>query len=246
MNVIIIDDNEKAALELKRQLGKYQDIAVTGVTNNCFDGLAMVEEQHPQAIFLDVEMPGITGLDFLDRVTWIREKHCRVVMYTAHDKYVLPAFRKKAFDVLLKPIDPKELEIVVSRLKDPKAVQNDEVEETTKDPNTVLLWTSAVDFRLVNKSDIGIIQHDSEQRCWEAIVANYDKPLRMKRNIKAEALTELGKQFIQVNQKFIINMNYLIEVVDGRCSFFPPFDKIDYVTVGRMYRKKLTERFFSL
>lgn len=246
MNVIIIDDNEKAALELKRQLENYPDIEVLGIAHNSFDGLAMADKTHPNVIFLDVLMPGISGLDFLDRVPLVKEGNCRIVMFTAHDEFILPAIRKRAFDVLLKPIDPKELAVVVSRLRNAPVKKVDVAEHNEKDSNMILLWTNAVDFRLVNKADIGILQHDSEQRCWEAIVANRDKPLKMKRSIKADALMELDNQFVQVNQKFIINMNYLIEVVDSRCRFFPPFDKIDYVTVGRMYRKKLTEKFFSL
>lgn len=246
MNVIIIDDNKKAANELESQLKDYQDIEVVGYAQNCFDGLALADKIHPNVIFLDVLMPGSTGLDFLDRVPWIKDGNCRIVMYTAHDEFILPSIRKRAFDVLLKPIDPKELNTIVTRLRTEPAEKPVKHVETKLDSNMILLWTNAVDFRLVNKSDIGIIQHDPEQRCWEAVVANQDKPLRMKRSIKAEALTELDKQFIQVNQKYIINMNYLIEVVDSRCRFFPPFDKIDYVTVGRMYRKRLTERFFSL
>lgn len=246
MNAIIIDDNVLAAKELKSQLENYADIKVPGTASNSFDGLALAERQRPDVIFLDVLMPGISGLDFLDRVPWIKEGRCRIVMYTAHDEFVLPSIRKRAFDVLLKPIDPKELNTIVNRLRTEPASATPDGTGEHRDNNMILLWTNSVDFRLVNKADIGIIQHDSDQRCWEAVVANHDRPLRMKRSIKAEMLTELDKQFVQVNQKFIINMNYLIEVVDGRCRFFPPFDKIDYVTVGRMYRRKLTERFFSL
>lgn len=73
MNAIIIDDNEKAANELKRQLKDYPDIQVVGMAQNSFDGLALADDKRPDVIFLDVEMPGITGLDFLDRVPWVKE-----------------------------------------------------------------------------------------------------------------------------------------------------------------------------
>lgn len=158
--------------------------------------------------------------------------------------------RKQAFDVLLKPIDPDELAGVVARLRAQKkndvAKEEKKVKKEKDSADKLILWTNSVDFKLVKKSDIGIIQHNADQRCWEAIVANYPKPMRMKRNVKAEDLTDLGKEFVQVNQKYIINMSYLIEVVDNRCSFFPPFEKIDYVTVGRMFRKKLTDKFLNL
>lgn len=246
MKAIIIDDNEKAAAELSRLLGTYPDVSVVGTARNSFDGLALADRCQPDVIFLDVIMPDISGLDFLDRVPWVKEGRCRIVMYTAHDKFILPAIRKRAFDVLLKPVDPVELETIIERLRVEPPKPAESIVEPGIDKNKLLLWTNAMDFKLVNKTDIGIIQHDASQRCWEAVVANYDKPLRVKRSIKADSLTELGDQFVQVNQKFIINMNYLIEVIDGRCRFFPPFDKISYVTVGRMYRKRLTDRFLNL
>lgn len=247
MTAVIIDDNERAALELKKQLEAYPDFTVVGMALNSFDGLAMASEKRPNVIFLDVMMPGVSGLDFLDRVSWVKNKKCRVVMYTAHDKFILPAMRKKAFDVLLKPIDPKELAIIVNRLRQaPEEVEEPKNEEPKPSSDMILLYTSAVDFRLVNKADIGLFQYDADQRCWEAVIGGHQKPVRMKRNIKADTLVSLDPQFIQINQKFIINMNYLVEVTDKQCHFFPPFDKIDYVTVGRLYRRKLTDRFLSL
>lgn len=77
-------------------------------------------------------------------------------------------------------------------------------------------------------------------------VAGVPAPVRLKRNVKSESLAGLDKQFVQVNQKYIINMDYLIEVVDNVCHFYPPFDNIDYVKVGRFFRKKFIERFCSL
>lgn len=253
MTTVIIDDNVKAADELKRQLEKYPDFKVEGIARNSFDGLAMIGEKHPNVIFLDVNMPGISGLEFLDRAPMIANGKCRVVMYTAYAEHILPAIRKRAFDVLLKPIDPNELATIVSRLREAAAnpkedTSEEETEEnkSTKDSDMILLYTNAVDFKLVNKNDIGLFRYNSDNRCWEAILGNSKTPISIKRSIKAETLVGLDSQFVQVNQKYIINVNYLIEVVDGKCNFFPPFNDIDYVVVGRMYRKRLTEKFFSL
>lgn len=255
MTTIIIDDNEQAALELKRQLENYPDFNVVGIAQNSFDGLAMIGEKHPNVVFLDVNLPGVSGLDFLDRAPLVTSGRCRVVMYTAYSDYILPSIRKKAFDVLLKPIDPNELATIVARLREPQetiATNNvagedtNEKAETKKDSDMILLYTNTVDFRLVNKNDIGLFKYNSDTRSWEAILGNSRNPISIKRSIKGDTLVGLDPQFVQINQKYIINVNYLIEVVDGKCHFFPPFDSIDYVMVGRMYRKKLTEKFFSL
>lgn len=109
MKTIIIDDNKQAAENLKEKLGRYPEIEVVAIEHSGLDGLASVSEFQPDLLFLDVQLPDISGIDFLERVDSFTYGRSRVVMYTAYDEFVLPAFRKKAFDVLLKPIDDKEL-----------------------------------------------------------------------------------------------------------------------------------------
>lgn len=246
MKIVIIDDNQKASADLQKKLGKFPFAQVKGIASTGFSGLEVVMNVRPDVLFLDVELPDISGLDFLERSSFLSSGECRVIIYTSYDKYILPAFRKCAFDVLLKPIDPKELDTVMERLQE----SNDEPVETKQAPitnnNKFLLYTNNVDFTLVDKSDIGLFSYDTDTRCWEALVAGFKKPIKLRRTIKGDNLLALDPLFVQVNQKFIINMNYLVEVTNNVCKFFPPFDKIDYVSVGRIYRKKLREKFFNL
>lgn len=186
-------------------------------------------------------------------------------MYTAYDEYILTAFRKQAFDVLLKPINPQELDTIVRRLeKEAEKEAEKELEaekEAEKEAERVvgagvknapvangklLFYTNSVDFRLVDKENVCLFQYNHEVRCWEVVVADNRKPIRLKRSVKSTDLLALAPHFMQVNQKFIVNINYLIEVVDNVCHFYPPFDEIDYVKVGRLYRKKLIDRFLSI
>ena len=109
-----------------------------------------------------------------------------------------------------------------------------------------LLYTNSTDFKLVDKRDIGVFQYNHTSRSWEVVVAGVPTPIRLKRNVNSDSLAGLDTQFVQINQKYIINMDYLIEVVDNVCHFYPPFDNIDYVKVGRFFRKKFIERFCSL
>lgn len=251
MRTIIIDDNKQAVKDLNERLARFSKVEVVAVEHSGLDGLARVSELQPDLLFLDVQLPDISGLDFLDRLDFFTHGRCRVVMYTAYDEFVLPAFRKKAFDVLLKPIDDKELDIIMQRLAEhpllptPQSVGQDK-DKLMSDNGKFLLYTNTIDFKLVDKRDIALFQYNHEVRCWEAVVAGSKAPVRLKRTIKGDDLLEVDKQFIQVNQKFIINMNYLIEVVDNVCHFYPPFDNISYVRVGRLYRKKLIDRFYSL
>lgn len=246
MKVAIIDDNQKAAQDLQNKLADYPSVQVEGIASTGFSGLELVMNTRPEVLFLDVELPDISGLDFLERSSYLSSGECRVIIYTSYDKYILPAFRKKAFDVLLKPIDPKELATIMDRLQNDDEAPQENISTPAQNNNKFLLYTNNVDFTLVDKGDIGLFCYDQDTRCWDAYVAGFKKPIKLRRSIKSDNLTKLDPLFIQVNQKFIINMNYLVEVTNNKCRFFPPFDKIEDVTVGRIYRKKLREKFFNL
>lgn len=248
MKVVIIDDDKSSGKALADLLETKYDMEVLGCALCGLDGLAMVNRYQPDVLFLDVQLPDVNGLDFLDKLSGFVHRRCQVVMYTAYDEYILTAFRKQAFDVLLKPINPQELDTIVKRLEKEEEKMVEAADKAVQDTlnGKLLFYTNSVDFRLVDRDDVCLFQYNHEVRCWEVVVADNRKPLRLKRNVKSTDLLSLDPHFLQVNQKFIVNINYLIEVVDNVCHFYPPFEEIDYVKVGRLYRKKLIDRFLSI
>ena len=109
MKVVIIDDDKNAGLALADLLETRYDMGVLGHALCALDGLSLVNKHQPDVLFLDVQLPDVNGLDFIDKLSEFTHGRCQVVMYTAYDAFVVAAFRKQAFDVLLKPIDTKEL-----------------------------------------------------------------------------------------------------------------------------------------
>lgn len=275
MDIIIVDDAQTAIDALAKKLKNYPNVTVAGFANNGKDGLELLKTTHAEVVFLDVEMPDMTGIDFLGRMKDEGCKDTLAVVYTAYGTYTLPALRNKAFDFLMKPIDGNELETVMARLeeeledirvereqlkgKDDKNIDIDD-EETDDDccreravtsalkkkDNKLLLYTNAVDFRLVEIQDICVFQYNHDLRVWEVVATGCDTPIRLKRCANKDILMALDENFVQVNQKYIINIKYLMEVRDNQCYFFPPFDGIQYIKIGRMYRRKLIKRFSTI
>lgn len=246
MKVIIVDDDRQAIEILTEKLSVFSDVEVVGTAQKGSSGLRLIEEMHPDVLFLDVEMPDMSGLDFLEQMD-PDAGDCDVVMCTAYDDYMLPSFRSNAFDFLLKPVDPKELDIVMQRLtsnrskKRQAAQPGDSVKR--QDDENFIFYTNSIDFRLVRIKDIGIFQYNHHVRSWEVIVAGRKEPIKLKRSITNDRILELYADFVQVNQKYIINISYLFEVKDNFCRFYPPFDEIDYVKMGRFFRRRFIERF---
>lgn len=241
MRLIIIDSDPQSCAGLWQGLARYADITVDGVAHNGTDGLALIDRSRPDAVLLGVEPADEAGLTVLERSAWLRESKCPVVVSTANGDVVLHAMRKKAYDVLPKPVDSRELEGVVGRLRDVAGKKADPM-----DAGRYVLFTNSVDFTVIGRGDVGLFQYDPDTRSWEAVVAGLARPVKLRRHIKGDRLKDFGHQFVRVHQRFIINTDYLQEVVDARCRFLPPFDHIGHVVVGRVYRGQLLDRFQSL
>ena len=98
MNIVIVDDEKNCVEALADKLKQYDGTNVVGVAYNGMDGLKLMSEHRPDLMFLDVELPDISGIEFLERIEEISDGRCRVVMYTSHGRFMLPAFRNMAFD----------------------------------------------------------------------------------------------------------------------------------------------------
>ncbi len=252
MKAVIIDDDKKAINDLTEKLSAYPDIEVTATVSSPSLGLKLIGAEAPDVLFLDVEMPEMTGIDFLKEMRRM-DISCHVVVTTSFSVYMLPAFRNYAYDFITKPIQEKELETAVRRVRE--ALENPKQETSPQDGGGkgsvqtqngfLLCYTNAEDFQLVNTSTIGLFRYSGETRSWEVIIANQKQPVKLKRDVTNKDLLSLDSRFLQVSQKFIVNINCLQKVCDNICIFNPPFEDIDYVKVGRLYRRRLVDRFIS-
>lgn len=113
----IIIDNEPSAVNVLDMLlkKKFKDeIEVIATSNSPFEGKKLIENLSPDLVFLDIEMPGMTGIDLLHSFT---NPTFRVVFVTAYDAYAVEAFRLSAIDYLLKPVDGDDIIKAVQKIK---------------------------------------------------------------------------------------------------------------------------------
>ncbi|MFT4063041.1 MAG: LytTR family transcriptional regulator DNA-binding domain-containing protein [Edaphocola sp.] len=113
MKTIIIDDEPLARSVLEEMLEDEKDIEIVASCNDGFEGLKAIQEHQPELIFLDVQMPKITGFELLE----LLENPPRVIFTTAYDEYALKAFEVNALDYLLKPISPERLQKALAKLR---------------------------------------------------------------------------------------------------------------------------------
>ena len=115
IRALVVDDEAPAHGELRYLLGAHPEIDVVGEAATAHEALELASGVRYDVVFLDVEMPGMTGLEAA-RLVLDRRERPAVVFVTAHARYAVDAFAVEAFDYLVKPVDPDRLARVVERL----------------------------------------------------------------------------------------------------------------------------------
>ena len=116
LRAIIVDDEQLAREELCFLLGQLDDIEIVGQADNGIEALRVVEEQTPDVLMLDVQMPGLTGFEVARRLLQAGiDTH--FVFVTAFDQHAIEAFEINAVDYLLKPVEAERLATAIDRAR---------------------------------------------------------------------------------------------------------------------------------
>jgi two-component system LytT family response regulator/two-component system response regulator LytT len=117
ISAILVDDERLACDELSYLLKKYEDIELVGSAHNGLDAVQLIEDLEPDLVFLDVQMPGMGGLDVVSELGRRKESLPYFILVTAYDQYAVEAFRLEAMDYLLKPVDAERLDMTIQRAR---------------------------------------------------------------------------------------------------------------------------------
>ena len=113
VSVLVVDDESVARQRVARLLRSRDDVTVVGEVSGGEQAVAEIRARRPDVVFLDVQMPGLTGFDVIARVG--AERMPLVIFVTAYDAYALRAFDAHVFDYLLKPVEPARFDEAVRR-----------------------------------------------------------------------------------------------------------------------------------
>jgi two-component system LytT family response regulator len=114
IKALLVDDERLARVELRRLLEAHPDVTILAEASQIDEALVAVSEKRPDLVFLDIQMPGATGFDILEK---LEPPLPEVVFVTAYDEHALKAFEYNALDYLLKPVDPERLAETLQRAR---------------------------------------------------------------------------------------------------------------------------------
>jgi DNA-binding LytR/AlgR family response regulator len=242
MRAIIADDEVTLRGYLKEKLAAtWPELTIAGEAGDGDAALRLIEEQRPDVAFLDIKMPGISGIEVARRIAG----SCLVAFITAHNKYAVEAFESEALDYVLKPVTDERLKKTVKRLKERLASPRPAPEVAAviekvasvleKSPHH-LQWIKAQQkdgVRLISVGDVYFFRATDKY----TIVRTKDGEHLIRKTIK-ELEGELDPdQFWRVHRAAIVNAR-AIHVVDHSLSggYTVKFKDIpDQLTVSRAY-----------
>lgn len=214
LKVFLVDDERLAIKRLARLLNETNRVEIVGQTTESANALKIIPNLNLDAIFLDIQMPDLTGFELLRAL----KRHPPVIFTTAFDEFALRAFDVHSVDYLLKPIEPKRLKIALDKLEklagsdDPSPnIENLLKTLTTKRQETTERIASRIGGK-VQILDINEITHffAQDKLTFAKTFDNKEFPLDDSLNNLEKKLDT--KTFLRVHRSSIVNLNFIDQV----------------------------------
>jgi two-component system, LytTR family, response regulator len=209
---LIVDDEKLARDLLKEYLENYPEIEVLDEADQGTDAVEKIDKLKPDIVFLDVQMPGMTGFDVLEDI----EHEPYVIFVTAYDQYAIKAFEKNAVDYLLKPLDEERFRNAVNRALKRKTLEHSSIEDLLSSMKSERKGTYDTHI-FVQKSEklfnlpVDEIVYLEASGDYTIITTKADQFVSSSGIGKLEEILN-PEVFIRVHRSTIVNVNYLKEI----------------------------------
>jgi two-component system response regulator LytT len=252
ISALIIDDEQLARDELKYLLDQVGGVDVVAQGANGIEAVDLIEEHHPDLVFLDVQMPGLDGFAVIKR---LMDRHGakpgkeaeplpQIVFATAYDQYAVRAFDVNAVDYLLKPFDRTRVQQALERVRgrmggsSPGALPESQIDALLKLLNRPQSGARSQPAKLIVQAQSRLLLVDQAEICFAAIDEGVIQVVtqNFEGQSKCRTLEELMEllepaMFWRAHRGYVVNINHIREVV--------PWFKSSYQL--RMNDKKQTE-----
>lgn len=245
MKVIIIDDETPARDIVKNFLSNHSDVEICAEYSDGFSALKGIKEHNPDLIFLDVQMPKITGFEMLE----IMDDYPEIIFTTAYDQYAIEAFSKNAVDYILKPfskdrfnqaLEKARIKITAnSKIKDNISIKK--IANTIAENHEILLRIVVKKRGNIHVIPVSDITHIEAQDDYVMIHTEADRFLKENTMKYYESHLD-SQQFVRVHRSFIVRVDEVKRLEPyGKSSYIAILSKGQKVNVSLSGYKKLKE-----
>ncbi len=232
IRALIVDDEVHAREELEALLQETGAFLVVGKCANAIDALQVIRREKPEVVFLDIQMPGITGMELLSMID--EEVLPAVVFVTAYDAYALKAFEESAFDYLLKPVEKDRLAKTTAKLQ--KRLRNKDRAAYTVMEIRRIPCLASNRIKLINTSDVEYVKSDVSGIYLVCAHGQFYTELTLR-------VLEARANLIRCHKQFLVNIDQVDEIIlqENQSAVIQTRSKKN-LPVSRRYLKKIKEQ----
>ena len=209
-NIAIIDDEEDARRILKKYLERYfPKLYLVGEADSVQSGIQLISEFKPEIILLDIRMNDGTGFDLIDGLSSFIPK---IIFTTAYDEYAIKAFKYKAIDYLLKPIDTdsfkESINYLLKESTEESLVKSSQILSEIDDNNKKIAIPTLDGINFLELDTVFYIQADAS---YSTIFLNNNQTILVSKPLKffADKLESIQSGFIRTHKSFLVNSYYI-------------------------------------
>jgi two-component system LytT family response regulator/two-component system response regulator LytT len=198
IRALLVDDEAPARSELRYLLATHPEVEVVGEAASASEALKLAAAVPYDVVFIDIEMPGLSGLD-AGRLVHGRPSVPQLVFVTAHEKYAIEAFAVEALDYLLKPVDPERLAQVVRRLVSLQAPAGavEKIPVVSGGETVLLDW-----------EELHYARADGDY----SRVHTYDRSYLCTRSLRALEEALPADRFVRIHRSYLVNLDKVAAV----------------------------------
>lgn len=210
IKTVLIDDEPLARGIVKYYLSQYPEFEIVAECNDGFEGLKAIAAHQPDLVFLDVQMPRISGFEMLE----LLDQKPAIIFTTAFDEYAIKAFEVNAIDYLLKPIEPLRFEEALKKVKISNAFSAEKAQEfldTTASMNVQnhrIVVKDQGTIKIISVDDLQYIEANDDLVKLNTAQGNFFKSKTM---AFFEQTLDPSK-FIRIHRSYIVNLDQVTKI----------------------------------
>lgn len=229
ISTIVIDDEPLALGLVSGYIEKTPGLKLAGKFDNPLDASEFISENSVDLIFLDIQMPDLSGIEF----TRLMEKGPKVIFTTAYDKYALEGYKLDIVDYLMKPFSYEEFLVAVNKVRKLLSLEQQAITNIESN-NQFLFLKSDYKIRRINFNDILYIEGLKDYV--KVFIQNSPNPVLSLSSLKVLETRLPNEKFMRVHRSFIVNLEKIVTIERSRIVFGK-----EYIPVGDQYKEKFQE-----
>lgn len=242
IRALIVDDEPLARENLILRIADLSDFEVCGQADNGDDAILLASNLEPDIIFLDINMPGGSGLR---AANMLMEGHDTVVVFvTAYSEHAIDAFRVDALDYIVKPIDDDIFAETIKRVRE-RVGHKSRLNKVARPQNIYLKRLGIKDnatIHMIDVNDIEFIETAGDYLCITAQSNNYIH----KQTLKSLLSLLDPEKFVRIHRSSAINISHLVRIETDGGKSIALLKNNKQLQVSRRYRKSVHEKIVSL